>query len=154
MTSDLTVVLEECGAMIHMTVMKWTTLPHTIFILTSQMKSMNPALTRKMDNCLVPGQTYRIINAKRMPTKKGMRLYVVLRIFLEDRFQDVLFKLPGGFSYLFSYPQIDRINSKKLHITFSYFGKSLSGEPIIQIRNEILPAPTFEEMEAAGALNY
>ena len=127
---------------------------HAIFILTSQMKSMNPVLARKMADCLVPGQTYLIRNAKRMPTKKGMRLYVVLCIFFEDSIQNVLFKLPGGFSYLLSYPQIVRINSNKLFVKLSYFGQSLSGEPIIQIRNFILPAPTFEEMAAAGALDY
>jgi len=108
---------------------------------------MNPLLARDVADCLVPGQTYLIMNAKRMPTEKGMRLFVLLRTP-----ETVLCKLPAGFSYLLTYPQIQRINSDKLFVKLSYFGKSLSGDPIIQIRNAILPSPTFEDMAAAGAL--
>ena len=65
---------------------------HTVFILTSQMLGMNPIQAVAMSECLAPGQTYLILSAKRIPTEKGIRLFVKLR----QTPQEVLCKLPAG----------------------------------------------------------
>jgi len=109
---------------------------------------MNPLRAKAMSECLVPGQTYTI-NAKRIPTEKGIRQFVKLR----QHPQDALLKLPAGLTYLFTDHQIHRINYDKLWVKLSFFGISLSDDPIIQIRHFILPHPTFEDMAAAGALD-
>jgi hypothetical protein len=113
------------------------------------MLGMNPLRAKAMAECLVQGQTYTILNAKRIPTEKGIRLFVKLR----QHPQDVLCKLPAGLTYLFTDHQIHRINYDKLWVKLSFFGISLSGDPIIQIRHFILPHPTFEDMAAARALD-
>jgi len=121
---------------------------NTIFILTSQMLGMNPLRAVAISECLVAGQTYLILSAKRISTEKGIRLFVKIRLYP----QDVLCKLPAGLTYLFTDHQIDRINNDKLWVKLSYFGLTLSGDPIIQIRHFGLPSPFFEDMAPAGML--
>jgi len=59
--------------------------------------------------------------------------------------------MPGSIAFLFTDYQIEQINSDKLFINLSFWGTSLSGDPIIHIRNDTLPPPTYDEMAAAGA---
>jgi len=80
--------------------------------------------------------------------RKGLRLFVKLHLYPNG----VLCKLPAGLTYLFTDRQKDRINSDKLWVKLSYFGLTLSGDPIIQVRHFILPSPFFEDMAAAGIL--
>jgi hypothetical protein len=112
---------------------------------------MNPLRAVAMSECLVAGQTYQILSAKRIPTQKGLWLFVKLHLYP----QGVLCRprvFSGGLTYLFTDHQIDRINNGKLWVKLSYFGLTLSGDPIIQIRHFGLPSPFFEDMAAAGIL--
>jgi hypothetical protein len=106
------------------------------------MLEMNPVRAVAMFECLTAGQTYLILNAKKMPTEKGLRLFIKLRIPPKH----VLCKLPSAFTWLFTDHQIDRINSNNLHVKLSYFGLTLSDDPIIQVRHASLPNPTFVDM--------
>jgi len=78
-----------------------------------------------------------------------MRLFVKLHAAP----QNIFCKMPGGLAYLFSDYQIDQINNEKLFVNLSFCGKSISGDPIILIRNAALPVPTFDEMPVAGAFD-
>jgi hypothetical protein len=82
-------------------------------------------------------------------TSKGIRLFVKLRAEPEN----VIVKMPGPFSYLFTDSQIARINNETLFVNLVFYGISLSENPVIQIRNAALPMPTLHEMEAAGAFD-
>jgi hypothetical protein len=110
------------------------------------MLTMNPLRAVAMSECLQAVQTYLIWNAKRIPTEKGLRLFVRLRV----QPNGVLCKLPAALTYLFTDHQIDRINSDKLTVNLSYFGLTLSGDLIIQVRHFSLHIPFFEDMAAAG----
>jgi hypothetical protein len=103
-----------------------------------------------MSECLQAGQTYLILNVKRILTGKGLQLFVKLRL----QPSGVLCKLPAALTYLFTDHQIDRINNDKLWVNLSYFGLTLSGDPIIQVRHFSLPIPFFEDMAAAGILFF
>jgi len=95
---------------------------------------------------LVPGLSYLVIAAQKIPTERGMRLFIKLRAAPKN----IFYKMPGDLAYLLTDHQIEQINNKKLFINFSFWGTSLSGNPIIQIRNAALPSPTYEEMALAG----
>jgi hypothetical protein len=88
-----------------------------------------------------------LISAQKIVTDKGVRLFCKLQAETEN----VFVKMPGGLSYLFMDFQIARINNETLFGNLSFYGRSLSGDRIIQIRNAAIPMPTFHEMEAAGA---
>ena len=79
---------------------------------------------------------------------EGLRLFVRLRL----QPNGVLCKLPAALTYLFTDHQIDRINSDKLWVSLGYFGLTLSGDLIIQVRHFSLPLLFFEDMVAAGIL--
>jgi len=113
------------------------------------MSDMNAILASAMADSLVPGSTYLIMNAQRIPTENGMRLFVKLRATP----QNIFCKLPGGLAYLFTDYQVDQINNDRLFVNLSFWGKSLSGDPIIQIRNAALPMLSFEDMTEAGAFD-
>jgi len=83
---------------------------YAIIILASQMTDMNALFASAMTASLVPGSTYLIMNAQRIPTKNGMRLYVKLRAAP----QNIFCKLPGGLAYLFTDYHIDQINNDRL----------------------------------------
>jgi hypothetical protein len=110
---------------------------------------MNPLSAVNMSECLEAGQTYMIQAAKKIHTEEGLRLFVSLRkrIYPYNR---VLCTLPAEFTWLFTDRQIDRIKSGRLFVNLSYFGLTLSDDPIIQVRKAILPTPTVEEMASAG----
>jgi hypothetical protein len=61
-------------------------------------------------------------------------------------------KMPADNAYLFTDSQISRINNEELFVNMSLWGRSRSGDPIIQIRNDAMPMPTYSEMLAAGAV--
>ena len=69
------------------------------------MLTMNPLRAVAMSECLQAGQTYLIWNAKRIPTEKGLRLFVRLRV----QPNGVLCKLPAALTYLFTDHQIELI---------------------------------------------
>jgi len=112
------------------------------------MLTMNPLRAVAMVECLQAGQMYLILNAKRIPTEKGLRLFVRLRLHPNG----VICKLPPALTYLFTDHQIDRINSDKLRVNLGYFGLTLSGDLIIQVRHYHSPLLFFEDMVAAGIL--
>ena len=95
---------------------------------------------------LVPGLSYLVIAAQKIPTERGMRLFIKLRAAPKN----IFYKMPGDLAYLLTDHQIERINNQKLFINFSFWGTSPSGDPIIQIRNAALPSPSYEEMALAG----
>jgi len=94
---------------------------------------------------LVPGLSYLVIAAQKIPTERGMPLFIKLRAAPKN----IFYKMPGDLAYLLTDHQIEQIN-KKLFINFSFWGISVSGYPIIHIRNAALPSPTYEEMALAG----
>jgi len=53
-------------------------------------------------------------------------------------------------TYLFTDYQIEQIIKEKLFVNLSFCGNSLSGDPIIQVRNAAIPTLTYKEMAAAG----
>jgi len=69
------------------------------------MLGMNPLHAVAMSECLQAGQTYLILNAKRILTEKGLRLLVKLRL----QPNGVLCKLPAALTYLFTDHQIEII---------------------------------------------
>ena len=69
------------------------------------MLGMNPPRAVAMSECLVASQTYLILSTKRIPTEKGLRLFVKLRL----QPNGVLCKLPSGLTYLFTDHQIELI---------------------------------------------
>jgi len=91
-----------------------------------------------MPGNLVPGLSYRIIAAQKVPTESGMRLFVKLRAAP----QNIFCKMQGDLTYLFTDYQIEQINKEKLFVKFSFWGTSLSGDPIIHVRNAALPTLT------------
>ena len=99
---------------------------------------------------LVPGQSYMILYVAKITTICGVQLKLKLRADPAD----VFVIMPPEFSTCFSDSQISRINNKDLFIHMSYWGKTDSGNPIIQIRNAAMPMPTYSEMVAAGALGH
>ena len=113
------------------------------------MADMSALFASAMPGSLVPGLAYLIMYAQKIQAEDGMRLFVKLR----PAPQNIFCKMPGGLAYPFTDYQIDQINNEKLFVNLSFWGKSLSGDPIIQIRNAALPMPTFEEMTAAGAFD-
>jgi hypothetical protein len=108
------------------------------------MSDMNTADTFRR---LVPGMPYVIISALKILTSEGVRLYLKLRAEPEN----VLVKMPWWLTYLFTDSQIARINTERLFIHLAFYGRSLSGDPIIQIRNAAIHMPTMYEMAAVGA---
>jgi len=113
------------------------------------MSDMNALFSRAMTVSLVPGMAYLIMYAQKIMTENGMRLFVKLHA--EPK--NVFCKMPEGLAYLFSDSQIAQINNEKLFVNLSFWGKSRSGDPIIQIRNVALPMPTFYKMAVAGAID-
>jgi len=113
------------------------------------MADMSVLFASAMPGSLQPGLSYLIISAQKVQTESGMRLFVKLRATPKN----VFCKMPGGLAYLFTDYQLEQINNEKLFVNVSFWGKSLSGDPIIQIRNAALPAPNYEEMTAAGAFD-
>jgi len=95
---------------------------------------------------LVPGLSYLVIAAQKIPTERGMRLFIKPRAAPKN----IFYNMPGDLAYLLTDHQIERINNQKLFINFSFWGTSPSGDTIIQIRNAALPSPTYEEMALAG----
>jgi len=113
------------------------------------MADMSALFSRAMPVSLVPGMAYLIMYAQKIQTENGMHLFVKLHA--EPK--NVFCKIPEGLAYLFSDSQIDQINNEKLFVNLSFWGRSRSGDPIIQIRNAALPMPAFHEMAVAGAFD-
>jgi hypothetical protein len=67
---------------------------------------------------LVPGLSYLIIAAQRVPTESGMRLFLKLR----ETPQNIFCKMQGDLNYLFSDYQIEQINKQKLFVNLSFWG--------------------------------
>ena len=107
---------------------------------------MNVLYASSTPASLVPGLSCLIIAAQKIPTEWGIRLFIKLRAAPKN----IFYKMPGDNAYLLTDYQIEQINNEKLFINFSFWGTSISGHPIIQIRNAALPSPTSEEMALAG----
>jgi len=97
---------------------------------------------------LVPILPYLIMYAQKIVTANSVWLILKLRA---DR-RTVFVKISADNAYLFTDSQISRINNEQLFVNLSYWGKTDSGNPIIQIRNTAIPVPTYSEMLAAGAI--
>jgi len=89
-----------------------------IFFLPSQMAQMNTSLNSAFPDILVPGSSYRIVNAKRITTEKGICLLVWLL-----STPHILCKFPGNLACILSDYEIEQINNNKLFVSFSFFGK-------------------------------
>jgi len=98
----------------------------------------------------VQGLSYTILYVAKITTIYRVQLEIKLRADPAD----VFVILPPEFSTCFSDSQISRINNKELFVNMSYWGRTDSGDPIIQIRNAAIPMPTYSEMLAAGALGH
>jgi len=107
---------------------------------------MNVLYASSTPASLVPGLSYLIIAAQKIPTERGMRLFIKLRAAPKN----IFYKMSGDLACLLTDHQIEQINNEKLFINFSFWGTSPSGDPIIQIRNAALSSPTYEEMALAG----
>jgi len=97
---------------------------------------------------LVPGLPYLIMYAQKIVTANSV--WLILKLRAEPR--NVFVKMPADNAYLFTDSQISRINNEQLFVNLSYWGKTDSGDPIIQIRNAAMPMPTYSEMLAAGVV--
>jgi len=75
---------------------------------------------------------------------------LILKLRAEPR--NIFDKMPAYDAYFFTDSQISRINKEELFVNLSYWGRTDSGDPIIQIRKAALPMPTYSEMLAAGAV--
>jgi len=102
----------------------------------------------EMNTSLIEGYPYRIMNAARRHTVLGPRLFVELAA----PWGNVVCKLPWGMLNLFTDHQIQLINRYRLSLNFAYFGDTRSGNPLVGVRHVTQPMPTWEEMEAVGAL--
>jgi hypothetical protein len=102
----------------------------------------------EMDTGLIEGYPYRIMNAARRHTVLGPRLFVELAA----PWGNVVCKLPFGMLNLFTDHQIELINRYRLALQFAYFGETRSGNPLVRVRHVRQSMPTWEEMEAFGAL--
>jgi len=76
-------------------------------------------------------------------------VWLILKLQAHPR--NVFVKMPADNAYMFTDSQISRINNEELS-NMSFWGRSSSGDPIIQIRNAFRPIPTYSEMLAAGAI--
>jgi len=101
-----------------------------------------------MHTSLIAGYPYRIMNAARRHTVLGQQLFVELAA----PWGNVVCILPRGMHNLFTDHQIQLINKYRLALNFAYFGDTRSGNPLVRVRHATQPMPTWEEMEAVGAL--
>jgi len=99
---------------------------------------------------LVRGLPYRIMYPQNCVTPNGVRLILKLRA--DPR--NIFIMMPAYCVYTFTDSQISRINNEQLFVNISYWGRNVSGNSIIQIRNAAVPMPTYSEMLAAGAFGY
>ena len=99
-------------------------------------------------NILVRRLPYRFMYVEKSVTPDGVRLILKLRA---DR-RNIFIKMPVYCAYVFTDSQISRINKEQLFLNISYWGRTDSGNPIIEIRNSAVPMPTYSEMLAAGAV--
>jgi len=77
-------------------------------------------------------------------------VWLILKLRADPR--NIFVKMPAYDAYMFTDSQISRINNEELFVNLSYWGRTDSGDPIIQIRNAALPMPTYSEMVAAAAV--
>ena len=77
-------------------------------------------------------------------------VWLILKLRADPR--NIFVKMPEYDAYMFTDSQISRINNEELFVNLSYWGRTDSGDPIIQIRNAALPMPTYSEMVAAAAV--
>jgi hypothetical protein len=96
---------------------------------------------------LVPGRAYLIISAVKTLTPQGEWLFLKLRA----EPYNVFVKIPWWATGMLDRSQVALINTERLFVHFAFYGRTLSGDPIFQIRNASIPVPTMEEMEAAGS---
>jgi len=118
------------------------------YVLTPQMAdaSANPA--NAIWNLLEPGTEYMILSAHHIQTSNGTRLIV--------EFHGITHSMLCAFHprvRLLSNRQIEDINTYTLSLVATYYGLTESGDPVFQIRDAALPAPSYEELEACGAFN-
>jgi len=88
--------------------------------------------------------------AQKCITPDGVQLLLKLRADPKN----IFVKMSAYDAYLFTDSQISRINNEQLFVSISYWGRNVSGNPIIQIRNAAVPMPTYSEMLEAGAFGY
>ena len=79
---------------------------------------MNVLYASSTPASLMPGLSYLIIAAQKIPTERGMRLFIKQRAAPKN----IFYKMPGDLAYLLTDYQIEQINNEKLLLT------SLSGE--------------------------
>jgi hypothetical protein len=106
------------------------------------------AATTVSVNILVRGLPYRIMYDENIVTADSVRLILKLRA--DPRI--IFVKMPPYDAHLFTDSQISRINNEELFVQLSYWGRTDSGDSIIQMRNAALPMSTSSEMLAAGAV--
>jgi hypothetical protein len=97
---------------------------------------------------LLPGLPYLILYIQEIVMIHGVQFNIKLRSDPVNVFKI----LPPEFSTCFTDSQKSRINNEQLFVNLSYWGKTDSGDPIIQIRNAAMPMPTYSEILAAGAI--
>jgi len=122
-------------------------------IYTLQMPDINTLFATVMTvslDFLVRSLSYTLLYVAKITTIYGVQLKLKLRASPAD----VFVIMPPEFSTCFSDSQISRINNEELFVHMSYWGRTNSGNPIIQIRNAAMPMPTYSEMLAAGALGH
>jgi len=111
------------------------------------MNTLFEAATPLSADILVNGLSYQIMYAQKCVTPNGVRLILKLRA---DP-MNIFVKMPDYDAYLFTDSQISRINNEQPFVNI-YWGRTDSGEPIMQIRKAAVPMPTYWEMLAAGAV--